>query len=80
MTLTLSREAVLDPAEKARINRLRRAAERQGLILVKSRVRDPLALGYGLYVMRGRRQLAHLRTLDETEAWLADPASRARAR
>jgi hypothetical protein len=35
--------------EKARENRLRRAAKRQGLRLVKSRRRDPLAVGYGLY-------------------------------
>jgi hypothetical protein len=39
----------MDPALKARENRARRAAERQGLILVKSRRRDPRALGYGRY-------------------------------
>ncbi|WP_336158207.1 hypothetical protein [Amycolatopsis sp. VC5-11] len=39
----------MDREEKARENRLRRAADRQGLILVKARVRDPRALGYGLY-------------------------------
>jgi hypothetical protein len=33
--------------EKVRENRLRRAAERQGLKLEKSRVRDPRALTYG---------------------------------
>jgi hypothetical protein len=32
---------------KARENRARRAAERQGLRLVKGRRRDPNALGYG---------------------------------
>jgi hypothetical protein len=30
-------------------NRLRRMAERQGLQLIKSRRRDPLALDYGTY-------------------------------
>ncbi|MFR9803154.1 hypothetical protein ACL02T_12725 [Pseudonocardia sp. RS010] len=37
--------------DKVRENRLRRAAERQGQILVKSRRRDPRALGFGLYVL-----------------------------
>ena len=36
---------------KVHENRLRRMAERQGLLLVKSRRRDPLALDYGLYVL-----------------------------
>jgi hypothetical protein len=33
--------------EKIRENRLRRMAQRQGLRLIKSRVRDPRALDYG---------------------------------
>ena len=33
--------------EKIRENRLRRAAERQGYKLVKSKRRDPRAIGYG---------------------------------
>jgi hypothetical protein len=37
----------MTPAEKIRENRLRRAAERQGLTLRKSRARDPLSLFYG---------------------------------
>jgi hypothetical protein len=37
--------------EKVRENRLRRMAERQGLRLVKSRRRDPLALDYQLYAL-----------------------------
>jgi hypothetical protein len=37
--------------EKVRENRLRRMAERQGLRLVKSRRRDPRALGYGGYMI-----------------------------
>jgi hypothetical protein len=36
-------------AEKVRENRLRRAAERQGLRLRKSGRRDPRALDYGVY-------------------------------
>ncbi len=32
-------------------NRLRRAAERQGYMLVKSRRRDPYATDYGKYVL-----------------------------
>jgi hypothetical protein len=35
--------------EKVRENRIRRAAERQGLRLVKSRRRDPRAIDYGRY-------------------------------
>lgn len=35
--------------EKARENRLRRMAERQGLLLRKSRRRDPQALSYDTY-------------------------------
>lgn len=62
--------------DKARENRARRAAERQGFTLVKSRVRDPLATGYGWYIQRGHRQLAHLRELSEVESWLADPGTR----
>jgi hypothetical protein len=36
---------------KVRENRLRRAADRQGLRLLKSPRRDPSALGYGLYAL-----------------------------
>jgi hypothetical protein len=36
-------------AEKVKENRLRRAAERQGLQLMKSRRRDPRALDFGTY-------------------------------
>jgi hypothetical protein len=38
-------------ALKTRETRLRRMAERQGLQLVKSRLRDPNALGYGQYAL-----------------------------
>jgi hypothetical protein len=36
---------------KAREDKLRRMAERQGLRLVKSGRRDPLALGYGKFAL-----------------------------
>jgi hypothetical protein len=36
---------------KVRENRIRRATQRQCLILVKSRTRDPLADAYGRYVL-----------------------------
>ena len=61
---------------KSRENKARRAATRQGLRLVKTRTRDPLALTYGWYVYRGKRQLAHFRDLDGAEQWLSDPESR----
>lgn len=32
-------------------NRMRRAADRQGLTLTKSRRRDPRAIGYGTYTL-----------------------------
>jgi hypothetical protein len=62
--------------DKARINKARRAAARQGLTIRRSRTRDPLALDFGWHVMRGKRELAHLRELAGVERWLADPASR----
>lgn len=37
--------------DKVRENRLRRAAERQGLRLLKSRRRDPRAIEYGTYML-----------------------------
>jgi hypothetical protein len=39
----------MDQSIKVRENRLRRMAERQGLRLVKSRRRDPLAIDFGRY-------------------------------
>lgn len=39
----------MDQSIKVRENRLRRMAERQGLRLVKSRRRDPLAVDFGRY-------------------------------
>jgi hypothetical protein len=68
-------KAVGGPVEKARENRLRRAAVRQGYRLVKSRRRDPRALDYGMYwivneanvIEAGHNQGLNL---DEVEAWL----------
>jgi hypothetical protein len=37
--------------DKVRENRLRRAAQRQGLALTKSRRRDPRATDYGTYML-----------------------------
>jgi hypothetical protein len=37
--------------DKVRENRLRRAAQRQGLTLTKSRRRDPRATDYGTYML-----------------------------
>ena len=59
-----------------RENKARRAATRQGLRQEKTSTRDPLALTYGWYIMRGKRQLAHFRDLDGAERWLSDPESR----
>lgn len=44
--------ATADSARKVRENRLRRAARRQGLVLEKSRSRDPKALDFGTYHLR----------------------------
>ena len=41
-------------SEKVRENRTRRMADRQGLQLVKSRRRDPRAIGYGGYMLVDR--------------------------
>lgn len=39
--------------DKVRENRLRRMADRQGKKLSRSRVRDPFAIGYGIYSIDG---------------------------
>jgi hypothetical protein len=59
-------------------NRLRRAAERQGLDLRKSRRRDPLAKDYGeIYIVNQRgTKLGTFHSLDDAEAWLAYPERR----
>ena len=57
--------------EKARINRARRAAHRQGFTLRRSRARYPLAVDYGWQVMKGKRETVRFRELAELERWLA---------
>jgi len=64
--------------EKVRENRLRRAAERQGLMLKKSRRRDPRALDYGMYALIDDRNVIVAGatsgrldfTLDDIQAYL----------
>jgi pyridoxine/pyridoxamine 5'-phosphate oxidase len=66
-------------AEKVREDRLRRAAKRQGLRLIKSRTRDPRARDYGGYwLMDDDQGHAHGpvpqgMTLDEVEEFLNRP-------
>ena len=43
--------AMTDAEYRVLENRLRRSAARQGLSLIKSRSRDPRALGYGQYLI-----------------------------
>lgn len=38
-------------SDKVRENRLRRMADRQGLVLEKCRRRDPLAIGFGTFML-----------------------------
>ncbi len=73
----------MDTSIKVRENRLRRMARRQGLRLVKSRRRDPLAIGYGLYRVETADGAEPKRfasttgwglTLDEAEERLSKPA------
>ena len=59
--------------EKVRENRLRRMARRQGLVLKKSRVRDPRALDYGKWLIvdaRGNTLGVECRDIDQVEAKL----------
>jgi hypothetical protein len=68
---------------KVRENRLRAAADRQGLRLMKSRRRDPRALDYGLFALfdpqantyaagcDSLRSGFHM-NLDDVEQWLTD--------
>jgi hypothetical protein len=71
----------MDQSIKVRENRLRRMAERQGLRLVKSRRRDPLAIDYGRYRIETADGVeakdpgspTGWGTLDEAEARLSNP-------
>jgi hypothetical protein len=62
--------------DKVRENRARRAAERQGLRVVKSRRRDPRALDFETYMLvdadTGRQASAGHLSLAELEEILAD--------
>lgn len=67
--------------EKVRENRIRRTLERRGLLLVKSRRRDPKAWDFGLYriddlrtnvVVAGGEPGPYSMSIDEVEAWLAE--------
>lgn len=67
--------------EKVRERRLRRAAERQGLRLERSRARDPHALTYGTYqltdphtntIVAAGRQSGYGLDLDQVETYLND--------
>ena len=61
-----------EQTEKVRDNRMRRAAERQGLALSKSRRRDPRALDFGMYRLTDGSGRLVLETTDaaEVEAYL----------
>jgi hypothetical protein len=72
--------STMTSTEKVLENRLRRAAKRQGLLLEKSRRRDPKAIDHGLYALldaftgnpvnqTGRTGI-HVLTLDDARVWL----------
>ena len=61
--------------ERVLENRLRRVATRRGLILRKSRRRDPNAYDYGNWYICVRSSgglLAECRSTEEVESWLKD--------
>ena len=69
----------MSDTDKIRENRLRRAAQRQGLMLTKSRRRDPRAYDYGTYMLvdhqtntlvAGSSQSGYGLSLDEIETAL----------
>jgi hypothetical protein len=67
----------MEPREKTRENRLRRVAARRGLVLQKSRRRDPWALDYGAYWLLDEETSLILNgqygmDLDGIEEWLSD--------
>ena len=80
VTSRVSSRVTVDASEKVAERRIRRALHRRGLILMRSRARDPAALGYGGY------QIADLDgaivagpgftlSLAETEEWLDRPTA-----
>jgi hypothetical protein len=58
--------------QHARERRARRAAGRQGIVLIKSRLKDRRALGYGLWSVDDPRRGVHRDglSLDQVEAYL----------
>ena len=69
----------MDDTDKVRENRLRRAAQRQGLTLAKSRRRDPRAYDWGTYmlvdaqtgaVVASGARSGYMMSLDDIEAEL----------
>ena len=61
----------MDQDPKARINKLRRKAARQGYEMHKSRLRDPDATGYGTYTLiTAKGQPRTFRSLDAVEQFL----------
>jgi hypothetical protein len=64
----------MDTSEKVRENRLRDTARRRGYQMSKSRLRDPLAVGYGRWHVTARdgQRISGEDgwTLDDVEAWL----------
>lgn len=70
----------MNTTDKTREIRLRRTAQRQGLTLHKSRARDPLAIGHGLFhiaddenvAVAGYGLMGYEMSTDEVEVYLAD--------
>jgi hypothetical protein len=65
----------MNPEEKVREARVRRALRRRGLELSRSRRRDPGALDYGRYAIRGRAGQViddGITSLDELEQWVLE--------
>ena len=71
----------MDQETKVRENRVRRAADRQGLRLSKSRSRDPNAMDFGMYALIDQQtggathpalaqRWVHTLDLDEVEHYL----------
>jgi hypothetical protein len=60
----------VDNREKARENRARRAAERRGLRLERSRRRDPQATGYGMYRLADAAVTSAVDDAERCDEWL----------
>lgn len=66
--------ATAERPAKGHENRVRRAASRQGLLLTRSRRRDPLASDYGLYTLSDANgPLVRTKDLVQIERALTDP-------